>query len=244
MKAYPWMKFSPDEWLLGNIQFCSDAAQLLFINTCALYWRNNCSLTVVQLKKKSRLRSLKFNKTLQELIDENILCTKNDDICIKFLDEQHAQRIARTEVNKENGYLGGKANAIEKSSEKEANAKHIRERKEIENKNKDSEGEQDETDIGSHPQGPISIESSTEWHAIKCQAWCKALKTQGAKIGAGSWENWQRIVNTHTLEIVLKVLATVEAGNRWPDAVETNIIAYKAALDVSAINGGETGFFG
>lgn len=146
MQKLPWFKFSPDDWLNGDIQYCSDAAQLLFIKLCCDYWRNNCDLTTVKFRKRSALRKEKYQRLMVELEEENMICIKNDKICIKFLDEQMSQRLARSEVNALNGSKGGVAKAKRTLSERQEVAKHIEEevRRRIE--------EEKEKDIDFSPQ--------------------------------------------------------------------------------------------
>lgn len=138
MSDLPWYKFYPDEWLLGNIQYCSDAAQLLFINAVSLYWRNGCQLTVKELRKRCKYRAEKCQKCVKELLDDGLICVKDDNISIKFLDEQMSQRNNISIVNADNGRLGGIAKAKRPLSETEANGKHL----ELE-LDKELEGEED-----------------------------------------------------------------------------------------------------
>jgi len=132
MDSLPWFKWSPSEWLSGDIQYCSDASQLLFVKLCCIYWKNNCQLSVKVMRKRCQMRAEKLQKCVKELQADGMVSIKDDNISIKFLDEQYAQRVARSEVNAKNGKLGGEANAKQTVSERLDFAKHIDKEKEIE----------------------------------------------------------------------------------------------------------------
>ena len=71
----------------GDITDCSMSAQGLFTNICGLYWSKGCELTLTRVQRK-------FNRCsteLQELLDDAIFDVNDDEITIKFLDEQFAQ---------------------------------------------------------------------------------------------------------------------------------------------------------
>ena len=101
----------------------------------------------------------------------------------------------------------------------------------------------DETDACSPSQESVNIDPSTEWHAIKSQEWIQNIKGGLGKIGSGNWQEWQGVMSTHSLELILAVLPDTKAGERWPDTILEKIVAYKAAMKVTAING-KKGFFG
>ena len=45
-KGLPYFKFTPSEWLTGNICFEPLEVQGLFINICALYWQRDGQLSI------------------------------------------------------------------------------------------------------------------------------------------------------------------------------------------------------
>lgn len=82
-KELPYFQFEPAEYISGSIQFCSFAAQGLFINILAVYWQRSCNLTVDQVNKRFHEPDL-----LSELITENIIKVEDGSILIQFLYNQ------------------------------------------------------------------------------------------------------------------------------------------------------------
>lgn len=83
-KEIPYFQFVPGEYLTGSIQFCTLAAQGLYINICALYWSRVGEL------KESQIRRKYDSDLIDELIHEGLIKSSSDDdhISITFLDEQ------------------------------------------------------------------------------------------------------------------------------------------------------------
>lgn len=143
MTELPWFKFNPSEWLSGDIQYCSDAAQLLFVKLCCIYWKNNCQLDVKVMRKRCKMRAEKLQKCVKELQADGMIIINNDNISIKFLDEQYAERVARSEVNSNNGRLGGLANAKQSLSERYDFAKHGEGEEELDKEEEEEDGHLD-----------------------------------------------------------------------------------------------------
>lgn len=114
-KELPYFQFEPAEYLTKDISFCSLAAQGLFINICSYYWQRSCQLTKQQL-----LRRLNHESELNELITEGVIDLIENDIKIKFLDEQLEKATSRSKTNAINGSKGGRP---KKKSEKKPNGK-------------------------------------------------------------------------------------------------------------------------
>ena len=95
-----WFKFYPSEWLTGTISFVSKPAQADFINLMCYYFTRECRMTVAQMKRL-------IPETYQELIDENIVKIKGDNIEIKHLDKAYKERKQRSYTNSQNGRKGG-----------------------------------------------------------------------------------------------------------------------------------------
>jgi len=87
MKELPYFKFYPGEWMKGDVTDCSLEAQGLFINICVLYWAKNGDLTLSRVQRKFNTCST----AVQELIDDSIIDVFDDEITIKFLDEQFSE---------------------------------------------------------------------------------------------------------------------------------------------------------
>lgn len=143
-KELPYFKFEPAEYLTKDISFCSLSAQGLFINICSYYWQRNCKLTKEQLLKR-----LNHETELNELIQEGVIDLIENNIFIKFLDNQLNEVEIRSKTNSINGGKGGrpKKNPIETETKPKQNpnesetiseTKGIREDKIIEDKIKEN----------------------------------------------------------------------------------------------------------
>jgi len=143
-KELPYFKFEPAEYLTKDISFCSLSAQGLFINICSYYWQRNCKLTKEQLLKR-----LNHENELNELIQEGVIDLIDNNIFIKFLDNQLNEVEIKSKTNSINGGKGGrpKKNPIESEikpkenpnkSESISETKGIREDKIIEDKIKEN----------------------------------------------------------------------------------------------------------
>lgn len=104
-RSLPYFKFTPGEWMTGDIVFESFEVQGLFINICALYWQREGVLTISDInnryKKPKALHSLLNRFISIDEIDPNI-------VHISFLDEQFTERKIKSEINSGNGSLGGR----------------------------------------------------------------------------------------------------------------------------------------
>lgn len=81
-KELPYFKFEVSEWMFGRIQKRTPQAQAAFINLCCKYWHKLGQVT---------LRSAQMDFGLDditELVEAEIITTKGENVCIKFLDEQ------------------------------------------------------------------------------------------------------------------------------------------------------------
>ena len=101
-KGLYYFKFTPTEWLTGDIVFESFEVQGLFINICALYWQRDGELTLLEIEKR-----YKKPTALQSLLS-GYLTEINGNITIKFLDEQFNERGFISEQNSKNGAKGGR----------------------------------------------------------------------------------------------------------------------------------------
>lgn len=149
----PYFKFTPTEWLTGDIVFEPLEAQGLFINICAIYWQRNGNLFLEDVEKRFKataLDSLKFLKNRFFEIKES----ENNKITIKFLDEQFKERGFVSHKNSANGKLGGRPKGS-KTLEKKPTAKRPlseinptqSEKKPNKNKNKNKEEELEKENI-------------------------------------------------------------------------------------------------
>ena len=118
-KELPYFKFEPAEYLTKDISFCSLSAQGLFINICSYYWQRNCKLTKEQLLKR-----LNHETELNELIQEGVIDLIENNIFIKFLDNQLNEVEIKSKTNSINGGKGGrpKKNQIETETKPKQNS--------------------------------------------------------------------------------------------------------------------------
>jgi hypothetical protein len=137
-KGLPYFKFTPTEWMTGDICFESFEIQGLFINICALYWQRDGNLSLEDINKR-----YKEPTALDSLIGRFI--SVNDGLIgISFLDEQFIDRNHISKTNSLNGSKGGrpktlgkKPNAKRTKTETKANESQEEEEQEEEiNKNK------------------------------------------------------------------------------------------------------------
>jgi len=135
-KDLPYFKFFCSEWSDGDITLESFETQGLFINICAYYWSNECSISLDKTKKKFKLCN---DINFENLINSGIIKIIEGNISINFLNEQQNERSFKSLTNSENGKKGGrpkkptesetKPNALFSLSETKANQKAIREEK-------------------------------------------------------------------------------------------------------------------
>lgn len=110
-KKLPWFKFTPNEWLTGNIVGEDMCAQGVFINICAYYWKEGGSVPLSKIERRyGKYDSFNLIKKEYLKINDNI-------VNIKFLDEQlsgleesssSASKSANSKWNNENGPLNNK----------------------------------------------------------------------------------------------------------------------------------------
>lgn len=92
-----WFKFSPDEWLLGDISSENYCVQGLFLRICCYYWRMGGGVPAHKIKRRYS-KSEYFNVLMDEYLKE-----KDGNIHIKFLDEQLIEWEKQVLKNSENG---------------------------------------------------------------------------------------------------------------------------------------------
>jgi len=103
-KELPYFRFTSQEWQNGLISLESYHLKGLFIDVCAYYWVQDCSVTETMINKK-------FNceKELKELYDlEIIKVNKKREITILFLDEQFDLLSNKRKIRQLAGSKGGK----------------------------------------------------------------------------------------------------------------------------------------
>ena len=132
-KGLPYFKFTPTEWLTGDICYEDFEVQGLFINICALYWQRDGKLSVEDINRRYK-KPTAFDSLIGRFIS-----VIDGLITIDFLDEQLHERGHQSVVNSTNGKLGGrpktkgtKPNANRNESEMKANESQQEEEQEEE----------------------------------------------------------------------------------------------------------------
>jgi len=101
-KGLPYFKFTPTEWLTGDIFFESLEIQGFFIGVCCLYWQRDGNVSVEDLRRR-----FKRDDLIDEITDR-FISVSDGFINIKFLDEQFKERQHLSIQNQKNGKLGGR----------------------------------------------------------------------------------------------------------------------------------------
>ena len=101
-KELPYFKFNSTEWMTGQIVFEPLELQGLFINICALYWKNLGVLEISQIEQRYK------KKRLIDKLSGRFFSVSSGFISIAFLDEQLHERDALSGKNKTNGEKGGR----------------------------------------------------------------------------------------------------------------------------------------
>jgi uncharacterized protein YdaU (DUF1376 family) len=125
-KELPYFKFEPSEWDNGIIQMCSRESKGLFIDICAMYWSRLGNLPYKLVVQK--LCNGNAN-ALHELMQEQVFSIADEQIVIKFLDNQlsefghksnQASKAAKARWSKHNKNKGKNADAMQTHSERNA----------------------------------------------------------------------------------------------------------------------------
>ena len=104
MKELPYFKFYPNQWITGSIMFMDLDVQGAFMKICCYYWSKECNVSIEQIKSL-------VPKQWGKLLETQLLKTDDDNIRIKWLDEQYAERLKEHKRNVSNGRKGGLSRA-------------------------------------------------------------------------------------------------------------------------------------
>lgn len=123
----PYYKFTPAEWLTGNITLCSLETQGVFVNICNYYWMSDCSICFDLLKQRFKQNEASLNELLNlDIIKKN----NNGEIVINFLDEQMNGFVDLAKKRSSAGRKGGQARSKQLLSKGKAIPKHLDKRRE------------------------------------------------------------------------------------------------------------------
>lgn len=102
-KELPYYNFFPSEWLLGRISYEDYKTQGVFLHICNIYWHKDCVFSLADLKKQFK----KNKKEVEILLKEKFLETTSDEqIRIKWLDNQFENITSTSKINSNNGKKG------------------------------------------------------------------------------------------------------------------------------------------
>lgn len=88
-KRLPYFKFDVMSWLTGNIRLLNPDEQGIFINLCALIWRDGGTYEIDALTHRQLNTSQQtFNDCLQTLTDVGIVLNESGVLSVEFLSEQ------------------------------------------------------------------------------------------------------------------------------------------------------------
>ncbi len=106
-KKLPWFKFDCDNWLTGKIQLCDIETQGVFINLCAMMWRENGKIKKDRfLHKKIRVPLPTLEGALDTLKELEIIYETGNYLSTKFIDDLIKGGLEYVEQCREWGRLG------------------------------------------------------------------------------------------------------------------------------------------
>ncbi|MFT5450581.1 MAG: hypothetical protein ACI9N9_000058 [Enterobacterales bacterium] len=117
-KELPYFRFTSQNWQNGKISLESYAVKGLFIDICAYYWVQDCSITLKMLNKK--FRNAKKNIALLIKLDIMTHSSSTDEVSILYLNEQY-DILSQARINKQ---IAGKKGGEKKASNAKAEPKH------------------------------------------------------------------------------------------------------------------------
>jgi hypothetical protein len=89
VKDFPYFKFYTEEWLSGDISYCSDAAQLMFVRFCVHSMSNGGYLENNDLlKRRLNICSTDAERAFNELLETRCIKQSDEGLYAKFIVEQ------------------------------------------------------------------------------------------------------------------------------------------------------------
>ncbi len=102
-KKLDWFKFSATDWLSGSVQLLSDGEKGTFIDLIAMIWKEQGSITVNNiLYRKLRIDNATACERIKSYCELGILVMQDDELSIKFLDNQMNDIETTSKKNSEN----------------------------------------------------------------------------------------------------------------------------------------------
>ena len=177
-KELAYFRFTSQEWQNGLISLESYHLKGLFIDVCAYYWIQNCSITKAMLGKKFR----SDKDDLNELVKLGILkVDKDDNVTIEFLNEQFDVLSSKRKMRQLAGQKGGK--------QKSSNAKaKLKQKSSYKDKDKDKDNIPTYEDFKGYA---LSKKSNIDLEALKFKydAWVENGWKNGNDKPITNWKN-------------------------------------------------------
>ena len=102
-KKLDWFKFSATDWLSGSVQLLSDGEKGTFIDLIAMIWKGQGSIEVNNiLYRKLRIDSATACERIESYCDLGILVMRDNELSMKFLDEQIEDIKSTSKKNSDN----------------------------------------------------------------------------------------------------------------------------------------------
>jgi len=194
-KELPYFRFTCQEWITGDIDLESDSVKGLFMDICAYYWLQNCTVLVTKLIKKFPRKT----KKIHSLIQSGIIDSADNYIKIKFLDVQLVELKGKRDKKVEAGRIGGKQKASNAKANRVVNSSY-------KDKDKDKDNTKAPVKKPGRARDPI-------WDCI-CEYWNfdPQTKTEKGRIGKLSRDFK---LKSATPESIKQAMENYRAA--WPD---------------------------
>jgi hypothetical protein len=123
MTELPYFKFFTADWLGGAIQGADMETQGIFINLCAMAWKNGGAIEASErTARRLHVSSKCLANAIQVLTADGCLIETEGGYSTKFILEQLSERTKLSVIRSAAGSKGGKAKAKQMPSKCQANA--------------------------------------------------------------------------------------------------------------------------
>lgn len=185
-KELPYFRFTLQEWQNGDITNMPDSVQGVFINVCVYYWARDCNITKEMLLNRFKTKA----KTIQKLINNDIIKCQNEIISISFLDQQ------LLELNETHQFLSECGKRGQEAKKKKAMLKGgLKGGLSYKDKDKDKDKIKIKIKI------PPSIEDVEKYikennYPVNANKWYDHYKAKDWYIGKNKMKDWKAAVRT------------------------------------------------
>lgn len=178
----PWFKFDVTSWLTGNVRLLEPQEQGIFINLCALIWRDGGTYKIDKLTHRQLNTSQQVLNECVQVFNECDIMLNNDGILsVKFIDEQ----MGLVEVDRQKKSKAGKASAKKRAEVQQVSTKRVEERRVEENRIEDKK------------------ETKQSGYTAEFDEFWKTYERKGSK--ANAFKAWKKISNQDRLDAVTAI---------------------------------------